>query len=134
MPFGAPVEPAIEPSLGLGRGGVGGGENPCVNGDEGADGAACCGVVVLLRGGCRRARGREGRFAPRRRGGLRRSLNATFGFSLTALRHATFAAVLLGSTMLVVAGPAHATDAGEGAAFRIFDAHGDAGEGAVRPV
>ncbi len=79
------------------------------------------------------------------------NMNATFGFSLTALRRATFAAVLLGSTMLVVAGPAHAdpvaqatviadaNNAGEGASFRVSQAEGgafyaadanDAGEGA----
>ena len=84
------------------------------------------------------------------------NMNATFGFSLTALRRATFAAVLLGSTMLVVASPAHASpahaapvaqatviadanDAGEGASFRVSEAEGgnfyaadanDAGEGA----
>ncbi len=79
------------------------------------------------------------------------NMNATFGFSLTALRRATFAAVLLGSTMLVAAGPVHAgpvaqatviadaNDAGEGASFRVSEAEGgnfyaadanDAGEGA----
>ena len=73
------------------------------------------------------------------------NMNATHSaltFSLAALRKATLAAVLLGSTMLVVVGPAHASDmaqpaqatvfadAGEGAAFRV-SANGDAGEGAT---
>ena len=90
------------------------------------------------------------------------NMNATFGFSTITLRRAAFAAVLLGSTMLVVAGSAHATpvaqpsqatvmadasDAGEGATFRVsgngdagegasfrVSGNGDAGEGAVRPV
>ena len=69
-------------------------------------------------------------------------MSATFGFSITSLRRAAFAAVLLGSTMLVVAGPAYAApaaqatvvagagDAGEGASFRVSGV-GDGGEGAT---
>ena len=52
-------------------GGVSGGENPCIDGDV----AHVDGIVVLLRRGCRRARGRQGRCAPLR-GGLRPSLTA----------------------------------------------------------
>ena len=72
------------------------------------------------------------------------NMNATFGFSMITLRKTALAAVLLGSTMLVVASPAHAgpvaqptqatvmadtNDAGEGASFRVSDTN-DAGEGA----
>ncbi len=55
---------------------------------------------------------------------------SALSFSLATLRRAAFAAVLLGSTMLVVVGPAHATDAGEGASFRTSDTN-NAGEGEI---
>ena len=56
--------------------------------------------------------------------------NSTSAFSLSVatLRRAAFVAVLLGTTAMAAV-PAHATDAGEGAAFRTSDAN-DAGEGA----
>ena len=60
------------------------------------------------------------------------SAPAAFGIAKSTLRRAAFVALLLGTTTLAAI-PAHANDAGEGAAFRVSDAS-DAGEGAVRAI
>ena len=74
------------------------------------------------------------------------SVPAAFGIAKSALRTAALVALLLG-TSTIVAIPAHANDAGEGASFRISEANNagegasfrvsdanNAGEGATRPV